>query len=91
MNVCTTHWEDEENNRRIELAIAYSVNGDQVEIESVAPQSITFTCPTTGEDTRRIGVHTESGRELLARHYHQRVGTDEIKQVVAEQALATSC
>lgn len=58
-------WEDEENNRRVDLAVDYQVAEGQVEIQSVTPQRVHFCDPSTGNATRSIGVWTETGRQLL--------------------------
>ncbi len=58
-------WEDEENNRRVDLVVAYQVAGGQVEIDQVTPHRVHFACPNTGDNLRTIGVHTETGKQLL--------------------------
>ena len=58
-------WEDEENNRRVDLVVAYQVEKGQVEINQVTPQRVHFSCPETGKNLRSIGIHTETGKQLL--------------------------
>ena len=58
-------WEDEENNRRVDLVVAYQVEKGQVEINQVTPHRVHFACPETGQNLRSIGVHTETGKQLL--------------------------
>lgn len=58
-------WEDEENNRRVDLVVDYQVATGQVEIKTVTPSRVHFVDPATGETTRSVGVHTETGKQLL--------------------------
>ena len=37
MNTCQAHWEDTENNRRVELVVNYQLNASRVEINDVTP------------------------------------------------------
>ena len=56
------NWEDEENNRRVELSINYSIDNGEVSINDVTPKKIVF----VDQSHRTIGIHTEKGRALLA-------------------------
>ena len=67
MNSCQATWEDEENNRRVELMVNYRLDAKQVEINDVTPTRVTFLCPTSGTPLRSIGVWTPGGRRVLAR------------------------
>jgi len=60
-------WEDEENNRRVELVINHRLDSKRVEISDVTPTRVTFLCPTTKHPLRSIGVWTDGGRRVLAR------------------------
>jgi hypothetical protein len=60
-------WEDEENNRHVELVVGYQLDQATVDIANVTPRRITFLCPTHGTPLRSVGVWTEGGRRLLAR------------------------
>lgn len=60
-------WEDEENNRRVELVINHRLDAQQVELCDVTPTRVTFLCPTTKNPLRSIGVWTDGGRRVLAR------------------------
>ena len=67
MNSCQATWEDEENNRRVELVVNYRLDATRVEINDVTPTRVTFLCPTSGKPTRSIGVWTNGGRRVLGR------------------------
>jgi hypothetical protein len=67
MKTCQATWEDEENNRRVELVVNYQLDATRVEINDVTPTRVTFVCPTSGKPTRSIGVWTNGGRRVLGR------------------------
>ena len=67
MSSCQATWEDEENNRSVELVVNYQLDATQVEINDVTPTRVTFLCPTSGSPLRSIGVWTDGGRRVLAR------------------------
>jgi hypothetical protein len=60
-------WEDEENNRRVELVVNHRLDSTRVEINDVTPTRVTFLCPTSRQPLRSIGVWTNGGRHVLAR------------------------
>lgn len=61
------NWEDEDNNRQVELVVNYRLDQTRVDISDVTPTRVTFLCPQTSKQLRSIGVHTPRGRQLLAR------------------------
>jgi hypothetical protein len=67
MNSCQATWEDEENNRRVELVVNYRLDATRVDINSVTPTRVNFLCPTSGITVRSIGVWTNGGRRVLSR------------------------
>ena len=67
MSMTTATWEDEENNRSIEMLVEWE--GGQPVAETVTPQTVTFLDPVTKQPTRTIGVRTDAGRRLLAKLY----------------------
>jgi hypothetical protein len=67
MKSCQTTWEDEENNRRVELVVNYRLDATRVEINDVTPTRVTFLCPTSGDPLKSIGVWTNGGRRVLSR------------------------
>ena len=87
MNSVQAHWEDEENNRRIEFAVQAKRGQDGVEIESLTPQRVTFVCPHTSDDLRSVGVWTEKGRELLVDQLHNSGSFADLEQQI-ESGLA---
>jgi hypothetical protein len=90
MGIYNASWEDEENNRSITMAVGYKVEADNVVIEAVTPQSVAFRCPTSGEIIRKIGVHTQSGREMLARQFSLHVGLDRLAAEVNQSLLTAA-
>ena len=87
MQCHTASWEDEENNRIVWLSVQYTIDGQEVAIESVTPRSVTFIDPATKKPTRSIKVWTDAGRKLLLKQYSQHVGLDRL-QLAVEQHLA---
>ena len=67
MKSCQATWEDEENNRRVELVVNYRLDATRVEINDVTPTRVNFLCPTTGDTLRSIGVWTDGARRILSR------------------------
>jgi len=60
-------WEDEENNRRVELVVNHRLDATRVDVNDVTPTRVTFLCPTSGSPLRSIGVWTDGGRRVLVR------------------------
>ena len=60
-------WEDEENNRRVELVVNHRFDATRVDVNDVTPTRVTFLCPTSGSPLRSIGVWTDGGRRVLVR------------------------
>jgi hypothetical protein len=67
MNSVQATWEDEENNRQVELVVNYRLDAKRVEINEVTPTRVNFLCPTSGNTTRSIGIWTNGARRLLNR------------------------
>ena len=83
MNTLTTNWEDEENNRRIELLVEYRLAGNDVVIDSVTPLSVTFV-------DRQVRVWTQRGRQLLAQTVDRVAGLEWVKSQVLEAVAAAA-
>jgi hypothetical protein len=66
MKTIESHWEDEENNRRVAYSIGYTREAGAVQVKAVTPKQVTFLCPASKSELRTISVWTEKGRELLA-------------------------
>jgi hypothetical protein len=60
-------WEDEENNRRVELVVNHQLDATRVNISDVTPTRVTFLCPTSGSPLRSIGIWTDGGRRVMNR------------------------
>src|SRR5436309_11249102 len=67
MKSCQATWEDEDNNRSVELVVNYRLDAKRVEVEGVTPTRVNFLCPDSGETVRSIGVWTDGGRRILSR------------------------
>ena len=65
MQTIESHWEDEENNRRVAFSVGYTRQAGAVEIKALTPKQVTFICPKSKSELRTIGVWTDKGRELL--------------------------
>lgn len=87
MHTTEAHWEDEENNRRVEFSVGYTRRGDAVEIEHLTPKQVTFLCSESREPVRTIGVWTAGGRQLLTRQLQTSGKIEDVQQQV-EAALA---
>ncbi|MCC7474433.1 MAG: hypothetical protein IT425_03490 [Pirellulales bacterium] len=84
MQNCQATWEDEENNRHVELVVNYRLDESRVEINNVTPTRVTFFCPTSGNKLRSIGVWTDGGRRMLAQQAHEAGRIDAVKNDIAE-------
>ena len=89
MNQCTVNWEDEENNRIIQLLVDYTVGSQSIAINTVTPEAIVFV-DNDMQPTRRLQVYTEAGRNLLRRVYDQAVGLDSLVAQVESRLLAAA-
>ena len=67
MKSCQATWEDEENNRQVELVVNYRLDAKKIEVEGVTPTRVNFLCPSSGKTLRSIGVWTNGGRRVLGR------------------------
>ena len=81
MHTIETHWEDEENNRKVAFSVEFIRQNDTVEIRSLTPKQVTFLCPQSNTPLRSIGVWTEKGRQLLANQFR---ASEQIAQVEKE-------
>jgi hypothetical protein len=82
MHTIETHWEDEENNRKVAFAVQYKRTNDAVEIHSLTPREVTFLCPHSNAPLRSIGVWTEKGRELLADQFRASAQMAELEKEI---------
>lgn len=85
MPTVQTNWEDDENNRRVELELSYQLNEGQVEIEAVTPLAVHFDNSNTNKPSR-IGVWTETGRAMLVK---QAISAGRIQQIREELHTGT--
>ncbi len=90
MGTYTANWEDDDNNRLVTLAVQYRASGDQIELADVTPVSVTFLDADTKESVRKIGVHTDTGRRVLARQFAEKVGLESLQREVAESLLVAA-
>jgi hypothetical protein len=87
MKSCQATWEDEENNRRVELVVNYRLDATRVEISDVTPTRVNFLCPTSGNTVRSIGVWTNGGRCVLGRQLKASGRLDTLPQEIANGQL----
>jgi hypothetical protein len=87
MKTCQATWEDEENNRRVELVVNYRLDATHVEIKEVTPTRVTFLCPTSGKTLRSIGVWTDGGRRVLSRQIAESGWLKTLPQEIATGGL----
>lgn len=87
MTSFTTNWEDEENNRIVELAVRCRLDGETVEIVDVTPHAVTFVDGESREPVRKLRVHTEGGRRVLSRVVRAR-GWEQLQQAAQEAQMA---
>lgn len=80
-------WEDEENNRSVELVVNHRLDAKRVEITDVTPTRVTFLCPTTKSPVRSIGVWTDGGRRMLARQIEAAGRLATLPQEIAQEKL----
>ena len=65
-----TSWEDEENNRIVELRVDYEIDGDSLAIKEIAPQQVTFV-DSGHQVVRRIKVYGDRARRHLEQAFRQ--------------------
>src|SRR4051795_5773844 len=87
MKSCQATWEDEDNNRRVELVVNYRLDAKRVEVEGVTPTRVNFLCPSSGQTLRSIGVWTNGGRRVLARALESSGRLSTLPQEIAEGKL----
>lgn len=81
-------WEDDDNNRKIDLDIRFGMVDGEVEIHSITPHTVSFVCPEKKDIIRKIGVFTEAGRQMLAAQFKQRNCMNTLKSQLSDIALA---
>jgi hypothetical protein len=87
MNSVQATWEDEENNRSVELVVNYRLDAKRVEINDVTPTRVNFLCPTSGTTVRSIGVWTNGGRRVLSRQLKDSGRLTTLPQEIADGKL----
>lgn len=80
MTCTVVNWEDEENNRLVELSIEYLIESGEVSIKNVTPQKVSF----TDQNNRTIGVHTEKGRNLIADQFLKSGKVNQVQQQILD-------
>ena len=70
MQTVQANWEDEENNRHVEFSVTVTRQENDVEIQSITPNKVTFFCPETKSPLRSVNVWTDKGRALLKGQLH---------------------
>lgn len=90
MGTFVGNWEDEENNRIVQLSVEYRIDDNQIEIESVTPTSILFIDAETHAPVRRMNVWTEGGRRVLARQIAAKQGVEHVRLQIESQLAQTA-
>lgn len=90
MGIQQVNWEDEENNRIVNLEVRYTVNGSEVQVDEVAPTKVEFVDATSKEVVRAVKVWTEAGRKLLRRQYLNTTSIEDLQTRIAGELLATA-
>lgn len=78
-------WEDEDNNRLVQFSVDYTTENGTVEVTSMTPTKVTFVCRDTNSCIRSIGVHTQTGRKMLANQFEQSGRVGELAAEVASR------
>jgi hypothetical protein len=87
MPSCQTTWEDEENNRHVELAIEYQLDRGRIAISQVTPTRVHFFHSGSSQRAGSLGVWTEAGRRMLARRAREAGHLDRLLQDIADGAI----
>jgi hypothetical protein len=85
MQSIQVNWEDEENNRLIELAVQYRLDEGSASIAGVTPKRVHFLCPNTGTALRSVGVHRPKSQSLVAQQFVSGGGLETLKERLAEK------
>jgi hypothetical protein len=84
MGIANVTWEDEENNRHVELSIAYEIENQAITIREITPKSVSFLCEQRRRPVESIGVHTPAGRRLLSEQFQQSRGFQQWVQQIGD-------
>jgi len=85
MQSLQVNWEDEQNNRLIELAIQYRLDEGAVAIAGLTPKRVHFLCPATGAALRSIGVHRPASQQLVAKQFVEGGGLNTLRERLEEK------
>ena len=86
MQSTAVNWEDEENNRIISLAVDFTADGE-FELHRLTPTKVTFLCPDKRTQLRSVGVHSNTGRRVLAHAFIDAGKLPELKSRLMEHEL----
>ena len=79
--LCT--WEDETSNRHIQFSVDYVIDRGAVEIKSVTPHKVSYVCPESNTVQNSVGVHTRTGRQLLANQFRKSEAWEKLAFAIA--------
>ena len=79
--LCT--WEDETSNRQVQFSVEYTIENGAVTIKTVTPNKVSFVCPETNTVKNSVGVHTETGRNLLSSQFRNSMGFERLATAIA--------
>jgi hypothetical protein len=90
MHTYTANWEDEENNRIVQLAVRYQLDNGQIAIDAVTPTSIIFFDSSSKTPVRRIGVWTDKGRAVLRKQYQAETPAGHLQSLIEQELIIVS-
>jgi hypothetical protein len=91
MGMTSVTWEDEENNRQVEFSLAYAIENQEVTIREITPKAVAFLSAQQVAPVRSIGVHTQAGRQMLARQFKKsRQYANLTKQIASQNCALTA-
>jgi hypothetical protein len=86
MQSTAVNWEDEENNRIVSLAVDFTADSE-FELHRLTPTKVTFLCPDTRTQQRTVGVHSNTGRRILAQAFVNAGKLPQLKSRLMEHKL----
>lgn len=87
MTTMQTTWEDEENNRRVELVVDYQLDDRGVKIQNVTPQRIYFHEAGHRGVAGSVTVWTEKGRQALIQQMQSAGWIEALRGQIAATAV----
>ncbi len=77
-------WHDEKNQRIVKFRVEWSMDDNQLEIQRLRPNKVTFLCPETNSIVRSAGVRTARSRDVLRDAF---IAGGQLERLIREIAL----